>query len=84
MRRDPDWELVRDAYLKMLLDSPDAFGETFAEAQSRSSSEWSAFVERCARGADMSAFIAEDNCGVCGFVRGDTREPLVPSNSKGR
>lgn len=73
-----DWAIVRDVCVEMLLDSPDAFGETLAEAQGRSSSEWSLFVERCARGTEMSAFLAEDNDGACGFVRGDTTDPRTP------
>src|SRR5215475_1559075 len=51
-----DWAIVRDVCVEMILDSPDAFGETLAEAQGRSSSEWSLFVERCANGTEMSAF----------------------------
>src|SRR5262249_32990644 len=73
-----DWAIVRDVCVQMLLDSPDAFGETLAEAQSRSPSEWGLFVERCANGAEMSAFLAEDKEGVCGFVRADTTDPRTP------
>jgi ribosomal protein S18 acetylase RimI-like enzyme len=76
-----DWSIVRDVCVEMLLDSPDAFAETLAEAQGRSPSEWSLFVERCARGNEMSAFLAEDNDGVCGFVRGDTTDPRIPPDT---
>ena len=73
-----DWPIVRDVCVQMLLDAPGAFGETLAEAQGRSHSEWSLFVERCAQGTVMSAFLAEDNDGVCGFVRADTTDPRTP------
>ena len=73
-----DWPIVRDVCVQMLLDSPEAFGETLAEAQSRDPSEWILFVERCAQGADMSAFFAEDDSGICGFVRADTTDPRIP------
>lgn len=76
--RAGEWRLVRDVYLSMLQDSPEAFGETLAEAQARSAAEWSTFVDRCAEGAAISAFVAEDHTGVCGFVRGDTSDPRTP------
>jgi ribosomal protein S18 acetylase RimI-like enzyme len=73
-----DWPLVRDVCVRMLLDSPEAFGGTLAEAQGRSPSEWSLYVERCAKGIEMSAFLAEDSSGVCGFVGADTSDPRTP------
>jgi ribosomal protein S18 acetylase RimI-like enzyme len=62
----------------MLLDAPEAFEETLAEVEGRGPSEWVLFVERCAKGTDMSAFVAEDGSGVCGFVRADTTDPRTP------
>jgi ribosomal protein S18 acetylase RimI-like enzyme len=73
-----DWPIVRDVCVQMLLDSPEAFGETLAEAQSRDPSEWILLVERCAQGADMSAFFAEDDSGICGFVRANAADPRIP------
>jgi ribosomal protein S18 acetylase RimI-like enzyme len=62
----------------MLLDAPEAFDATLAEVEGRSSSEWVLFAERCAKGTDMSAFLAEDGSGVCGFVRADATDPRIP------
>jgi ribosomal protein S18 acetylase RimI-like enzyme len=62
----------------MLLDAPEAFDATLAEVEGRSSSEWALFVERCAKGTDLSAFLAEDGSGVCGFVRADATDPRIP------
>ncbi|HEU0175586.1 MAG TPA: GNAT family N-acetyltransferase [Blastocatellia bacterium] len=62
----------------MLLDAPEAFAATLAEVEGRSPAEWILFVERCARGTDMSAFLAEDSSGVCGFVRADLKDPRIP------
>jgi ribosomal protein S18 acetylase RimI-like enzyme len=73
-----DWQIVRDVCVQMLLDAPGAFGETLAEAQGRSPSEWSLVVERCAQGTEMSAFLVEDNDGACGFVRADAADPRIP------
>jgi ribosomal protein S18 acetylase RimI-like enzyme len=62
----------------MLLDAPAAFDMTLAEVERRSPLEWVMFVERCAEGTDMSAFLAEDSSGVCGFVRADANDPRIP------
>jgi ribosomal protein S18 acetylase RimI-like enzyme len=64
--------------MQMLLDAPAAFKMTLAEVECRSPSEWVTFVERCAEGTDMSAFLAEDSSGVCGFVRADATDPRIP------
>jgi ribosomal protein S18 acetylase RimI-like enzyme len=64
--------------MQMLLDAPEAFAETLAKVECRSPSEWVMFVERCAEGTDMSAFLAEDSSGVCGFVRADATDPRIP------
>jgi ribosomal protein S18 acetylase RimI-like enzyme len=64
--------------MQMLLDAPEAFNATLAEVEGRSPSEWVLLVERCARGTDMSAFLAEDGSGVCGFVRADASDPRIP------
>ena len=75
------WEAARDVCVNMLIDSPDAFGETLEAIEARSSSEWIEFAAGCAEGREMSAFIAEDGEGVCGFVRGDSRYPGLPSGT---
>jgi ribosomal protein S18 acetylase RimI-like enzyme len=72
-----DGPIVRDVCMQMLLDAPEAFNARLAEVEGRSLSEWVLFVERCARGTDMSAFLAEDSSGVCGFVHADAADPRV-------
>jgi ribosomal protein S18 acetylase RimI-like enzyme len=62
----------------MVLDAPGAFEATLAEVEGRSPAEWILFVERCVKGADMSAFLAEDSFGVCGFVRAVNNDPRTP------
>ena len=76
--RAGDGPIVRDVCVQMLLDAPEAFGETLAEVEARSPAEWSLFVERCSEETDMSAFLAEDSSGVCGFVRADATDPRIP------
>jgi ribosomal protein S18 acetylase RimI-like enzyme len=73
-----DGPIVRDVCMQMLLDAPEAFNATLAEVEGRSPSEWVLFVERCAQETDMSAFLAEDSSGVCGFVRADATDPDAP------
>lgn len=73
-----DWPLVRDVCLQMLRESPDAFGETLDEVRARTASDWEQFVERCQAGTFMTAFLAEDASGPCGFVRCDTSDPRAP------
>jgi len=73
-----DAELVRDFYLRMLADSPDAFGETLDNAQRRTTAEWQAFVNHCVVGNEIIAFIGEDTRGSCGFVRGELGDPRTP------
>ena len=73
-----DGPIVRDVCMQMLLDAPEAFNATLAEVEGRSPSEWVLFVERCAKGTEMSAFLAEDGSGICGFVRADATDSGVP------
>ena len=76
--RAGDGPIVRDVCIQMVLDAPEAFEATLADVEGRSPAEWILFVERCAKGADMSAFLAEDSFGVCGFVRADINDPRTP------
>ena len=76
--RAGDGPIVRDVCMQMLLDAPGAFESTLAEVEGRSPTEWILFVEHCAKGAEMSAFLAEDSFGVCGFVRANINDPRTP------
>jgi ribosomal protein S18 acetylase RimI-like enzyme len=76
--RAGDGQIVRDVCVQMLLDAPEAFGETLTDVEARSLAEWSLFIGRCAEGVDMAAFLAEDGSGICGFVRADATDPRIP------
>jgi ribosomal protein S18 acetylase RimI-like enzyme len=58
----------------MLTDSPEAFGETLAEAQARTAEDWYYYVEQTTL-AHQSAFISIADYGACGFVSGDSANP---------
>jgi GNAT superfamily N-acetyltransferase len=70
-----DWAVVRDTIIEMLTEAPNAFGETLAEAQACSPIEWQARVQCWAEGMEEVAFIASNASGICGFVRGDYKDP---------
>lgn len=76
-----DWETVRDISRRMLIDSPEAFGETLDAVQSRTASEWKAFAEACESGREMAAFLSKDETGAFGFVRADTKFPGLPPST---
>ncbi len=73
-----EWELWRALRLRALAESPDAFGETLAEAQTHDEAGWRHFV---AWGPDRSRLVAEDGgvpIGMCVVVlAGDQRKANV-------
>lgn len=76
--RPQDWRIVRDVTLKLLADSPHAFGETLAEAEARSTADWQAWTQQLADPTRGCGYLAEDGFGACGFVRGDMTMPQLP------
>jgi GNAT superfamily N-acetyltransferase len=74
----PDVSTIRELMLAMLIDSPEAFGETLAEAQAQSEADWRQQVEQVLLSGHHVGFIALDRDGACGFVAGDTANPQVP------
>jgi ribosomal protein S18 acetylase RimI-like enzyme len=76
-----DVAIVRELLLRMLTDSPQAFGETLAEAQARDEVEWRQYVENAILRPYHSAFISIDEQGTCGFVTGDAANPQTPPNT---
>ena len=52
-----DANTIRELILQMLEDSPEAFGETLAEAQSRTDTDWQRYVEDIIQPPHHSAFI---------------------------
>ena len=73
-----DVPIVRGLILQMLADSPLAFGDQLADAQSRSESEWIRFIENLTRLPVRCALLAADKTGPCGFVCGDAATPQAP------
>jgi dihydropteroate synthase len=68
-----DWLAWRALRLRALADSPDAFGETLAEAQAHDDAAWQAFV---APGPDRERLLAEldgQPVGMCVVVLADDR-----------
>jgi ribosomal protein S18 acetylase RimI-like enzyme len=76
--QEQDVLIVRDLILQMLTDSPEAFGETLAEARSRTETEWKQYVESSITPPQHTAFIASDVNGACGFVAGDAANSKTP------
>lgn len=77
-----DWRAFRDIRLRMLADTPLAYGETHAEAAGLGDAEWQ---ERAARAAEQGsvgvAAVATDGSWV-GLMRGfvhDVRGPVLVS-----
>ncbi len=76
-----DAKLIRELYLTMFADSPNAFGETLGAIQGRTAEDWLAFVARHAAGTNSAAFLAEDLMGACGFVRVEVDDPRTPAGT---
>lgn len=76
-----DWSTVREVTLMMLAEAPYAYGETLAEAEGRPTPEWGKWTAHHADTARSCAFLAEDDLGLCGFVRGDTTFALIPPDA---
>jgi len=76
-----DWQLVRDSTIRMLTESPEAFGESLADIRARTDGDWRMLVGRWAERREMAALIAEDAAGMCGFVRGDMTDPQIPAGT---
>lgn len=76
-----DWPIVRELTTQMLTDAPQAFGETLADAQARSSATWTQFVGHFVNSPYAGAFVAEDEVGACGFVGVDAADPRPPQGT---
>lgn len=73
-----DTDAVRELTLQMLTDSPHAFGDTLTEAQARTDTDWSRYVQGMISPPDHNAFIAFNEQGACGFVAGDAANLQTP------
>ena len=80
--RSGDAPVVSQVIIEMLRDSPLAFGESLAEAQSRTEQDWQDLVEHLiAPAAVRAAFLASDEEGACGFVCADMTFTEAPPNT---
>ena len=76
--RPQDGPAIRELTLKMLADSPQAYGLSLEKARARTTSQWLQLAEDLADTDHHCGFIAEDFLGLCGFVRGDSTDPRLP------
>jgi ribosomal protein S18 acetylase RimI-like enzyme len=65
-----DGKMLRELMLRMYADSPDAFGETLAQAQARSDKGWDELAEMVADPSRWVAFVARQDDQSVGFVVG--------------
>jgi GNAT superfamily N-acetyltransferase len=74
--------LYRKLRLNMLLESPAAFGDSFAHAQNLPDSYWAEMAEHSASSAENVIFIAFDGNHPCGAVSGMLIAPPVLSDQQ--
>ena len=65
-----DGTMLRELMLRMYADSPDAFGETLAQAEARSDGEWDELAKMLTDPARFVAFVARQDEQSVGFVVG--------------
>jgi GNAT superfamily N-acetyltransferase len=77
--RGHEWQAYRDARLRSLADSPDAFGSTLAAEQERTPDAWAARLGAAAVSGQDYPLIAELDGAVVGLVwaRFDATTPSV-------
>lgn len=67
---ETDGPLLRNVYLRMFADAPDAFSETLAEARAMAPTQWKGRAERFGKASDAVAFAALDATEAVGFIAG--------------
>jgi GNAT superfamily N-acetyltransferase len=67
---DEDWTAFREIRLRSLLDSPDAFGSTYAEESSASEDAWRDWAAGRWQGGTAAVFLAEDDGRAVGTATG--------------
>ena len=71
-----DWPLLRELRLASLRDAPEAFGQTFENAQAEPDSEWESAARASATGDRRAWFLAFDSAGTqLGLVQARRRPP---------
>jgi RimJ/RimL family protein N-acetyltransferase len=70
------WRLLRDLRLSALLDSPDAFGQSYEDAVRQPEAEWKQTAEAASQGDRRVWFIARNEAGeAVGVVQARRRPP---------
>lgn len=62
------WREYRDIRLRALLDSPDAFGSTFAAEAQRSDEQWRVRIEAACSSSANRLLFALDGETLCGLA----------------
>ena len=71
-----DWRLLRELRLSALIDSPDAFGQSYEDAVSQAESEWRQTAEAASKGERRAWFIGRGDKGEpIGIVQARRRPP---------
>jgi ribosomal protein S18 acetylase RimI-like enzyme len=70
-----DGPTLRDLRLRSISDSPDAFGQSLAEAQARADTEWWQSARQASHGQGRTWLIAEEAGRTVGIVQGRRRRP---------
>ena len=74
-----DWEVLKAVRLAALLDSPSAFGSTYASEAARPQSYWEDRAASAASGYQRALFLALDGAEVVGLAGGYGEDPRDPS-----
>jgi RimJ/RimL family protein N-acetyltransferase len=70
------WKLLRELRLAALVDSPDAFGQSYEDALRQPESDWRQTAEAASRGDRRAWFIGRDEAGqAVGIVQARRRPP---------
>ncbi len=62
--------MLRDLHLRMYADSPNAFGESLAEAQAMPMERWDGRARKLAQARETVGFVAAEEARVIGFIAG--------------
>jgi ribosomal protein S18 acetylase RimI-like enzyme len=76
--RANDWPLVKEAYINMFNDSPDAYGEPAQQILQRNDEAWKRFTNAHTRMTTECAYLALRGNRLCGFVRCTALNPQSP------
>ncbi|MBN1505486.1 MAG: GNAT family N-acetyltransferase [Sedimentisphaerales bacterium] len=81
-----DGGLLRELHLRMYADSPDAFGESLAQAQAMPMEQWEGRARKLAEGEQAVGFVAMEGARAVGFIGGfvgQYRDGSIHGNARG-